>query len=318
MKENRKYFVLAGILFVVIVLAVMNWDSFLPPEQQRPSEPSPGVQVDQETADTGAIDKPGAEHERMGGEDVPEPAVLEKKEIKTIKKEMKSAYQRLLDDVGGFFGYLDQQNYIKEYGLEGGTRCHFLTLLAELSAYPPVISGETQDIYTLTHNMAHFYRVIRTENIFLVKDILSHESEIVEQVADLLYEWITEEMGRKNPEVKTSIKDLYEYAGFFLTTLSGRAYLARRPSKTRMIVLYYSILITDAANQADLNRYGIDILPPLNLLMNDMENQRNLDYQRKYLRRLGSIKQRVIGQREQGVIKYESGRGIPYAGGTTN
>ena len=203
-----------------------------------------------------------------------------------------------------FFEYLDNQEYIKEYGLEEGTQRHFLKLIAELSAHPPVISGETQDIYTLTHNMAHFYRVIQKENIYLVKDILSHEREIIEQAADLLYEWITEEIRRNNPDVKTSIKDLYEYAGFFLNTLSGKAYLARRLSKTRTIVLYYSILILDTANRADLNHYGIDILPPLNLLIDDIENQRNLDYRRKYLRRLSLIKRRVVGNRENGNLRY--------------
>ena len=321
MTGNRKYFVLAGILFVVVLAVVMNWDTFSPKEQQQPAErkaetvvpvkpevPFPGTTIVEETVVTKKIGRSSTEPEKLPEEKAPVTAVLKEKKkkekSKTIKKVVKGYYQRLSDDVNIFFAYLDQQDYIKEYGLEEGTQRHFLTLLAELSAHPPVISGETRDIYTLTHNMAHFYRVIQKDNIFLVKDILYHEHEIVEQVADLLYEWIIEEIRRNNPDVKTSTKDLYEYAGFFLNTLSGKAYLARRLSKIRMIVLYYSLLILDTANRADLNQYGIDILPPLNLLMDDIENQRNLDYQRKYLRRLGSIKRRVIGHREKGVLTY--------------
>jgi hypothetical protein len=320
MTGNKKYFVAAGILFVLIVGAVAGWLIISSKEQPPPPErgaetmterPSSGVpprkDMAAETVVTGKIGASGSETKGVPGEKATPPsAVTEtaKKEPQRIHKPVKSYYERLSDDVDVLFAYLDRQDYIREYGLPAGMKHHVLTMLADLSAHPPVISGETRDIFVLTHNMAHFYRVLGKDNILLIKDILSHEREIVEQATDLLYEWIFAELRRKNPEVKTSVKDLYEYAGFFLTTLSGKAYLARRLSKTRMIVLYYSILILDMANRDDLNRYGIDILPPVNLLMDDMENQRNLDYQRKYLRRLGSIKQRVIRQRERGAATY--------------
>ncbi|MBN2254556.1 MAG: hypothetical protein JW736_02515 [Deltaproteobacteria bacterium] len=324
MTGNKKYFVAAGILFVFIVGAVLCWyvisskEQPLPPERgaetmmEKPSPEMPVIPPSRketvaETVVTGKIDAAGSEPEGVPeGKALPPATMTEtaKKESRRIHKPVKSYYDRLFGDMNVLFAYLDQQDYIREYGLPEGTKRQVLTMLADLSAHPPVISGETRDIFILTRNMAHFYRVLGKDNILFIKDIMSHEREIVEQFADLLYEWIFVELRRKNPEVKTSVKDLYEYAGFFLTTLSGKAYLARRLSKTRMIVLYYSILILDMADRDELNRYGIDILPPVNLLMDDMENQRNLDYQRKYLRRLGSIKQRVIRQRESGVAKY--------------
>jgi hypothetical protein len=85
--------------------------------------------------------------------------------------------------------------------------------------------------------------------------------------------------------------------------MSGKAYLARRDSKTRILVVYYSLLTLDKANRENLNHNGIDILPPLNLLTDDITNQMGLEYKEKYLQRLHYIKKRVISRREKRRIK---------------
>jgi hypothetical protein len=328
MKGRTKYSIAISIVIVTIiaVFLVVNWKLFMPGEK-KPIEEKPFVKKD-------IIEKmpiiPEIKKKETEGEKEPDVTVVYRKKIKTpvgdqqtkpkkpvvadkmekkkkpkkIQKKPKSYYARLGDEVRILFDYLDGRDYVQACKIDGGTQKHFLYLLGKLSSNPPVISGETRDIVTLMHNMAHLYRVMGQQGISLGKGFLVHEREIVEPSMELLYEWVTEGIKRKNRNMQTSTQDLYEYAGFFLNTLSGKAYLARRDSKTRILVLYYSLLILDEANRNDLNDRGIDILPPLNLLIDDIENRRDFEYRDKYLGRLQYIKKRVISQREKGVLKY--------------
>ena len=204
-------------------------------------------------------------------------------------------YDEIHQEVIRFFRYLDHKDYIKTYELKEGTYKHFLKLIGKLSANPPVISGETRDIYTLTHNIAHFYGVVGKKDVLLIRDILSNERKITEPTMKLFYEWITKGIENKKEEVETTTKDLYEYAGFFLNTLGGKAYLSRRDSRTRTLVTYYSLLILDKANRERLNRHGIDIRPPLTLLIDNIRNQKNLKCKREYLKRLKVIREGIEG-----------------------
>lgn len=203
-------------------------------------------------------------------------------------------YNDILREVINFFHYLDQQDYIKAYRLKEGTYKHFLKCIEKLSANPPTVSGEMQEIYILTHNLAHFYRVLGKKDISLIKDILSNEKKKTEQTMELLYEWITKEAGNKKKEIKITTKDLYEYAAFFLKTMGGKTYLSRRDSRTRILVTYYSILILNKANEEILNRHGVDIRPHLTLLLGDIYNQKNLNRKTEYLEKLNAIKKNLI------------------------
>jgi len=301
---NNKKLVIAVIgvvlCIVIVVLAlVLNRKGFIPKEEKIIKK---AVSVfSMERKEPHVLKKPVSKPYKVSEKPIITPRVLRGEKVRSKTKQ--NYYERLTNDVRNFFDYLDQRDYIKAYRLKNGTQRHFLLLLAKLSANPPVVSGETRDIYTLTHNMAHFYRVIDKKNISIVKDVLSHEREIIEPTMEMLYEWITEEIKRKNKEVKTSTGDLYEYACFFLNTMSGKAYLARRDSKIRILMIYYSLLILDKANRENLNHNGIDILPPLNMLVDDITNQMGLDYKEKYLQRLYYIKKRVVSHREKRQIK---------------
>jgi hypothetical protein len=193
-------------------------------------------------------------------------------------------------EVKKFFEYLDRQDYIKAYALERGTYAHFLQLLSKLSSYPPVVSGEMRNISLLARNMAHFCRVTGQKNIFLFKDILSHEKDIFEPTTELLYEWMLAEIEAESGEIDLTREGLYEYAAFFLNTIAGKAYLMRRDSKTRILSIYYSVLVIDGADRKNLNRYGFDILPVINYLLDDLSTYGGLDYKDKYIERLDSLK----------------------------
>jgi len=189
-----------------------------------------------------------------------------------------------------FFDYLDRQDYIKAYKLEEGSYQHFLWLVSKLSSHPPVVSGEMNDLYILRCNMAHFYRVMGKKNVLLIKDILSNERKTIEPVIEMLYEWGLRETANKSGEIKASAGDLYEYAAFFLNTVSGRAYLLRRKSGIRMLLTYYSILTIDRADRESLNHCGVDIIPHVNLLIDDISRYSGLAHKDKYLERLDSIR----------------------------
>ena len=228
----------------------------------------------------------------------PPPAVEENEEkppekstaLRKPLKVKKSEYEKLSEEVVIFFDYLDHQAYVKSYKIKGGTYEYSKKLISKLAADPPVVSGETKDLFSILRNMAHFYRTLKRENVSLIKNVLFNEREITEPSMDMLFQWVIMETERKNNELKVSLANLYEYAGFFLTTLAGKSYLARRNSKTRILVTYYSLIVLDMANKKRLNRHGIDILPPLNLALDDISKYSGLEDKKKYLKKLREIK----------------------------
>jgi len=205
-----------------------------------------------------------------------------------IPKEWKD-FEDLEQDMMRFCRYLDGREYIKAHKLPEGTFRHFVKILNDLAAYPPIVNGEATDPYKLKLNQEHFLRVIGRANIDLLLDILTHETELMESTAEMVYDWLTKGIEAKSPEIRMTQKELYEYSAFFLTTLSGKAYLWRRDSKTRILATYYSVLIVDRANLEKANRFNVDIKPPVAQLMDDLVNYRNLSYRGLYIKKLKAL-----------------------------
>ncbi len=194
--------------------------------------------------------------------------------------------------ITAFFEYLDRQDYILSHDLEGGTWNLFQQVVKELSANPPLVTGEMKDFSSLIENVAHFYRVLGRERIELITEVMQHESQIMESVMASFFSWLTSgDRCKDRIGEPPSLEILYEYAGFFLNTLAGRSYLLRRNSKIRVLTTYYAVLILDRANKETLNRYGIDIRPHIELSLYDISNQRGLIHQRKYLVELEGIRE---------------------------
>ena len=213
-----------------------------------------------------------------------------RKKIRTAKtpKEWKD-FEDLEQDMLRFCRSLDEREYVKAYRLPDGTYRHFVKVLSDLAAYPPIVAGEATDPYKLKLNQEHFLRVLGKENISLLLDILANETEMMESTAEMVYDWISKGIEAKSPEIRMTQKELYEYAAFFLTTLSGKAYLWRRDSKTRILATYYSILVVDRANREKMNRHNVDIRPSVAQLMDDLVNYRNLSYRGLYIKKLKSL-----------------------------
>jgi len=275
--ENRG--ILTGIGTVLFLVAVLSFGVYL----ERSGLEDLGI------VRTGFAQSHIAKHTPGETPDVQGNRVYRKKlRSQKIPKEWKD-FEDLEQEMMRFCRYLDGREYIKAHKLPEGTFRHFVKILNDLAAYPPIVNGEVSDPYKLKLNQEHFLRVIGRENIDLLLDILTHETELMESTAEMVYDWLSKGIEAKSPEIRMTQKELYDYAAFFLTTLSGKAYLWRRDSKTRILATYYSILIVDRANLEKANRFNVDIKPPVAQLMDDLVNYRNLSYRGLYIKKLKAL-----------------------------
>jgi len=190
-----------------------------------------------------------------------------------------------------FFSYIDGQGYLERNKLTGGAYDQYKLLENDLSYTVPIGSGETKDLYNLTRNASHFYRVLGKQRLFLVKDILTDESDIIEVAMKIFYLWYTyENENGKRMKDRPSLQVMYDYGSYFLNSMGGKNYLLRRDSKIRILMTFYSILIIDIANDKKLNSNGVDIRPYLKTNYDDINNTLSLNDKMEYLSNLDSLK----------------------------
>ncbi len=187
-----------------------------------------------------------------------------------------------------FFQYLDSKGYWP--GEEIRAEDLFEDVFKKLADNPPVNVGELENLYSLTRNMTHLYRVLGKERILQIKEVLTKEAAVVEPAMAVLYSWLTLcNAGEGGATEPAKLKALYQYACYFLNSLGGRSYLLRRDSKLRMLINYYALLVIDKANDTQLNSYGLDIRPHLDYLFYDINNQKGLLYRQRYLTQLVAL-----------------------------
>jgi hypothetical protein len=189
-----------------------------------------------------------------------------------------------------FFSYLDKQPYIQSFEFAGGSYLQYQTAIKNLSSKPPIVTGEMQSLYNMVRNVAHFYRIMGKHRVFVTRQVLQNESEIIESVMKTFFQWFTMDSGnqvtlagRPSPEM------MYEYAGYILDTLGGRSYLLRRSPKVRALTTFYCVLALDQANEEELNSKGIDIRPYLKSSLLEVKNQIGLIYQKEYITKLSEL-----------------------------
>jgi hypothetical protein len=146
--------------------------------------------------------------------------------------------------------------------------------------------------------MAHFFRVLGIKDILMVKDILTHEQELIEPSMALFYKWseIAPECQDADLDIELPLAGLYEYAGYFINTLGGQSYLFRRERYLRALIRYYSILIIDRANSVDANLYGVDIRYTLDALIEEIQGNSALVNMQEYLENLTRLQEKYQAQ----------------------
>jgi len=190
-----------------------------------------------------------------------------------------------------FVDSLEKKDYIKEFKLKQPLRKHLDGLKDKLAAKPPAVVRETDDLYTVISNTAHFFRVIGKDNIQFVKTLLEREQEKIEELAASLY---AASVGPDCPAdtVQLPFSTAYDYSVFFLNTIGGRSYLFRREARVRLLINYYALLLIDEASNRSLNRHGTEISGLIQPLIREIEATNQLARKEEYLARLRSLAER--------------------------
>jgi hypothetical protein len=201
-----------------------------------------------------------------------------------------------LKNIRKFYTHLDQQQYIKSFQVPTPSEVYFSALIQKILNTPPIVSGETSDLFNILKNTAHFFRIVGKNNIQVMKAILDQEKDSFEEVLAEYYRLTSyPDYLKTNFSLEVSEESLYDYAGFFLTTMGGRLYLFRRDSVSRMVISYYAILIVDKANRDGRNSHGIDIRPAVETLIQELENSgAQLQLKDTYLDTLYGLKEKYM------------------------
>ncbi len=214
--------------------------------------------------------------------------------LQTILSGPSKTCQQAADQVNAFYTHLDAQPYIQAFHLGKKSSVYFSELIQKLLDNPPVITRETDDLFTVLKNTSHFYRVIGKNNILILKTILDKEKPYIEDTLADFYSLLQHpDCLQKSFSITPPAYSIYDYAGFFLNTMGGRLYLFRRDSASRMTVTYYGIMVIEKANSESNNRDGIQIKKPIDSLITEMENSGNqLKLKDKYLDKLYDLKEK--------------------------
>ncbi|MEW6219332.1 MAG: hypothetical protein AB1634_07300 [Thermodesulfobacteriota bacterium] len=199
--------------------------------------------------------------------------------------------RELAGRIRSLFAYLDGLDYIQAAGLAGGSEAFFSALATRALAAPPPAVRETDDLAGLLANATHFFRLLGAKDLTLVRTVLDQERDLVEPALALFWEWVLlgEACQDTQLAIRPTVAQLYEYAGFFLNTLGGNAYLARRKPELRLLARYYAVLILDQANDRTLNRHGIDIRPAIDTLSDEVPASALLAGRLEYGSRLADL-----------------------------
>jgi hypothetical protein len=186
-----------------------------------------------------------------------------------------------------FFNYLDSRDYVKAYGLEGGSYRQYVLAVEELTASFPKVAGETESMYTMLKSVSHFFRVLGKNRVQLVADVLKQDGDIMEPAMRIFYQWHAGPSDKLKG--KPNLQTLYQYASYLTETLGGRSYVMRRGSKIRLLTTYYCVLILDRANDQKMNPNGVDIRPLIASTDQEIRNHTGLNSRKQYLAELEKL-----------------------------
>lgn len=190
-------------------------------------------------------------------------------------------------DIPEFFIDLESRNYIQKLLPNEDPYLWFKGILKRLSLNPPVPAGESNDPGIILENITYFFRILTRKDIQLIKSIVFEEQEGLEMELHMFHRWLADGAGPPDlASLRPSKEIQYRFAGFFLNTIGGRAYLFRRTPRVRLLVTYYSILILYQRDKAKQNVFGIDVLPFLRQLKKELIHYTHLVYQENYMEQL--------------------------------
>jgi hypothetical protein len=231
-------------------------------------------------------------------EPVEKASVLTEEAVEKEPVDLEDRCGEIEDRVQDFFSYLNKEDYIQDLETGKDIYEHFETLMKKLSSQPPIPAGEGLDSLTMTKNVYHFYRVLDEDEIRLTKQVLKNEAEYLEINLDTFFQWLVPaDLCPDLDQARPSLDVLYQYAGFFLNTIGGRAYLFRRSTPVRLLISYYSLLIIHEADKRGKNSYGIDISPEISRLAKEISVYPDFQLQNTYIQKLTELQNYYLERR---------------------
>ncbi len=208
-------------------------------------------------------------------------------------------YCDLIDEyVADFFAYLNTKKYIERLDLKTSTYAYFKRIIETLAARPPVPAGEGFNPTIMVKNVFFFSRALDRKDLRLFKEVAINERDTLEINLEMFYRWIMLGKLCPNPgQVRLPFDVMYRYAGFFLNTTGGRAYLFRRSVTLRLLLTYYSVLVVHQADRLGENSYGINIFPYIQPLRKEISHYPDLEFQNQYVSTLTRIEDYYLQKR---------------------
>ena len=267
------------LLFILLIIVAAGLVGYLTGKEKGPDEVKPVPRVRSEIP-------------------IKEEADLTEDMGETKPPDQESYCTQIENGVLNFFRYLNNKNYIQRLEAGKDTYDHFQSLIRKLSFQPPIPAGESMDPRIMTKNIFHFFRALDKSDLRLIKEIMRNEADTLDMNLHVFYKWFMLGDQCQDPEgLRPSLDVLYQYAGFFLNAIGGRAYLFRRPLEVRLLVTYYCLLIVHEADKRRKNRYGIDIFPEIEPLAREISFYPDFHFQDEYILQLTSLKNYYINKR---------------------
>ena len=224
--------------------------------------------------------------------------VLGKKETEVQPMTREDECQRIEKDLDQFFVYLEKKEYIKGFELGEDLFTHFRKVIDSLSSHPPIPAGEGFNYDIMIQNIYHLYRTLGLKDLRLIRTIVENEADAIEVNLALFYRWLMSgDMCGRRDGLPPTLDITYRYAGFFINTIGGRAYLFRRKTRLRLLLTYYCILVIHEADKMKLNSFGIDISPYLEPLADEIANCHLLFFLKEYAGRLIDLENDYLKRR---------------------
>jgi len=240
------------------------------------------------------------EEQQKAAEEVRKPIPSLTEEEPTEKPIAEEDYcMKIEKNISEFFVYLDQKNYVRNLIPKTNTYARFKRLLKRLAARPPIPAGEGKDPKIIIRNIYHLFRVLDRKDLRLIREVIKNEHDTMENSMEMFYTWVM--LGDRCPDpegLRPSMKTLYRYAGFFLNSTGGRAYLFRRSIGVRLLTTYYCILIVHEADKKRINNYGIDILPFIAPLREEITIYPDFQFQQEYIDKLNQLENYYLEKRQ--------------------
>jgi hypothetical protein len=289
MKGNRGLSLLV-IALIVGGLMVFYFSYYGKEGEKKPTFQGPGKGLANDLEES----SPQAE-----GTTVESPTILAPQERVEDVLRVEDECQKMERELREFFTYLDKKDYVRELKIGEDTFSRFKKIIHDLSLHPPLPAGEGINYDKIIENIYYFYRALGLKDLRLIKLIIKNETDTMEINLALFYRWLMSgDECTKKGGLPPSPDTLYRYAGFFVNSIGGRAYLFRRETKLRLLFSYYCLLIIHEADKKKMNSFGIDITPFLEPLVEEIENFQPLYFRREYAGKLIDLKNYYLKKRE--------------------